>query len=316
MRSLLKNAYYQGLAIVSADRRAAARLARTGMVPVLNLHRISPHPNSFWPPLQPKIFEELLIFLKENFEVRRFAELSLPANGRPVVVLSFDDGYYDFVEYALPLLSKHKVRANLNLIPQCAETGTPIWNVRLYDFLEAAPRGMIDRVSLPGFAEKLSGDDPRSRLAFGIAISRHLKNRSRAEREQLWQPIEELIAKVDCNPTRMMTTEELLAVAGETELGVHSYSHESMAYESQAFFEDDVRRCRDYFADKLRMPMKIYAFPNGSYRQEQVEFLRREGIERVLLVDEKIADRNCDVVPRITMYGESATEIRMRAVGF
>ena len=114
----------------------------------------------------------------------------------------------------------------------------------------------------------------------------------------------------------MMTTDELVTIAGEVELGVHSYEHESMEYESESYFEEDFGRCAEYFSTSLRLPMRIYAFPNGSYRQEQIEFLRQNGMDRILLVNEKIADRNCDVVPRITMYGESASEIRMRALGF
>jgi len=286
------------------------------MVAVLNLHRISPHLNSFWPPLHPRIFEELLIFLSENFEVRRFDELDSPANGRPIAVLSFDDGYYDFIEYALPLLSKYGFRANLNLIPECAETGIPIWNVRLYDFLEAAPQKVIDEIRLPGFTRKLAGDGPSAKVSFGVAISRYFKNRPRAEREELWPSIEPLISKVDHSSTRMVLTNDVAKIAGDTELGVHSFSHESMAFESQVFFENDFWQCNEYFAEKLRLPMNIYAFPNGSFRKEQIEFLRRNGIERVLLVDEKISDRKSDVIPRITMYGDSANQIRMRALGF
>src|SRR5688572_21540525 len=316
MRSFVKNAYYGGLGILFADRWKAAQLHRSGSITVLNLHRVSPHPNAFWPPLHPTIFEDLLIFLNKNFEVRRFDELKLPANGKPIAVLSFDDGYYDFIEYALPLLTKYGFRANLNLIPKCAETGIPIWNVRLYDFLEAAPRELIEQIRLPNFETKLVGEDPRSRLSFGIAISRYLKQRSRADREELWQPLEALITKLDHRSTRMMSTSDLAAIADETELGVHSFSHESMAFESQEFFEDDFRLCREYFAGKLHLPMNVYAFPNGSYRDEQIQFLRGNGIDRILLVDEKIADRDSDVVPRITMYGESAAEIRMRALGF
>jgi len=212
------------------------------MVAVLNLHRISPHLNSFWPPLHPRIFEELLIFLSENFEVRRFDELDSPANGRPIAVLSFDDGYYDFIEYALPLLSKYGFRANLNLIPECAETGIPIWNVRLYDFLEAAPQKVIDEIRLPGFTGKLAGDGPSAKVSFGVAISRYFKNRPRAEREELWPSIEPLISKVDHSSTRMVLTNDVAKIAGDTELGVHSFSHESMAFESQVFFENDFIR--------------------------------------------------------------------------
>lgn len=62
--------------------------------------------------------------------------------------------------------------------------------------------------------------------------------------------------------------------------------------------------------------MTVYAFPNGSYRAEQVDFLLRNNIERVLLVDEKFADFNSDVITRITIYGDTRQEVIMRSLGF
>jgi hypothetical protein len=89
-----------------------------------------------------------------------------------------------------------------------------------------------------------------------------------------------------------------------------------MAHEPQEFFENDVAECSRYFTNQLGLPLQIYAFPNGSYKPEQIEFLRRNNVEKVLLVDEKPAKLGSDVIPRVTMYGDSPAEVRMRASGF
>jgi hypothetical protein len=89
-----------------------------------------------------------------------------------------------------------------------------------------------------------------------------------------------------------------------------------MAHESREFFENDVAECSRYFTNQLGLPLQIYAFPNGSYRPEQIDFLRRNNVEKVLLVDEKPAELGSDVIPRVTMYGDSPAEVRMRASGF
>ena len=61
--------------------------------------------------------------------------------------------------------------------------------------------------------------------------------------------------------------------------------------------------------------MKIYAFPNGSYRPEQIDLLSHKGIEHILLVDEKFAEPHINIFPRMTIYGDSGAEVRMRSVG-
>src|SRR5206468_5471283 len=118
-------------------------------------------------------------------------------------------GYYDFVEYALPIMEKHGLTGNLNVIPQCAETGQPIWNVQLYDFLRAADLNTVAKIKLPGFDASLSENSLGAKLRYGLAISRFLKNRPRNEREKLWENIEPLLKEAGTEGTRMLSTSEL-----------------------------------------------------------------------------------------------------------
>jgi len=315
-RKFAKDLYYFGLSAFHADQARIRSLAQGNNVVVLNLHRVSPIENAFWPPMHPDVFEELLIFLRDYFTVCRFDQLLSASNERPLAVISFDDGYYDFLQHVLPLLDEFGMQANMNIIPECAETGMPIWNVRLYDFLNAAPRNLIKEIDLPGFDFELIDDSRAAKLKFGLKISSFLKKRPRLEREGLCRSIEHVIAKTAFELTRMMNADEIKHISEKTEIGAHSFSHDSMGFENNEFFERDFAKCQEYFLEKLDIPLSIYAFPNGSYRAEQIDFLRRSGIEHILLVDEKFADKRSDVVPRLTIYGESKNEVRMKALGF
>lgn len=316
-KDLLKKFYYSGLSLVGADRFRLGKIKRENKIAVLNLHRVSPAENPYWSPLHPRMFEELLGFLQKNFEVKLFAELKSSGNSdKPPAVLSFDDGYYDFIEYALPLLEKYRMRANMNVIPQCAESGKPIWNVRLYDFLSAAPRSLINEIKLPDFAANLPDDSRAAKLRYGLQISAFLKKRPRREREELWHSIEPFLEKTDFRQTRMMTTREIRAIAGETEIGAHSFAHESMGFEDFDYFSRDFSKCAVYFREKLNQPLTIYAFPNGSYNAEQIDFLQKKGVGYVLLVDENFADAHAEVFPRLTIYGETQAQVKMKSLRF
>jgi peptidoglycan/xylan/chitin deacetylase (PgdA/CDA1 family) len=116
-------------------------------------------------------------------------------------------------------------------------------------------------------------------------------------------------------PTPMMTRDEVRQIGGVHEIGAHSYFHASMAHESDDYLREDVRRCRTYFSEKLQLPLKIYALPNGSYRPAQIDILREEGIRDILLVNEDFARPSSDLRWRFTFDGTSRHEVRYRATG-
>jgi peptidoglycan/xylan/chitin deacetylase (PgdA/CDA1 family) len=75
------------------------------------------HPERPFASASPADFDRQLGWMTENFNVQPFdaagvrAAKALRPGERPVVLLTFDDGYADNYEYAFPLLLKHGVRA-------------------------------------------------------------------------------------------------------------------------------------------------------------------------------------------------------------
>ena len=78
----------------------------------------------------------------------------------------------------------------------------------------------------------------------------------------------------------------------------------------------DLERCQAFFRDQLQLPLRIYAFPNGSHRPQQIDLLERRGVEHVLIVGERYASGSSHVYPRFTYYADSTSEARLRALGY
>jgi peptidoglycan/xylan/chitin deacetylase (PgdA/CDA1 family) len=301
------------LRAVGASNWLASRIRRRDAVAVLNLHSVSPVANPFWPPIHPAHFDTWLRRALRVFEFRTFRTMHEPSN-KPVAVLSFDDGYVDFYEHAMPILDRYGITANINVITGAIDAGIPPWNVRLYDWLTAASYAEIRDLRIEGCSIVLSADSKAAKVRFGGALSRFLKSRPSAERDALLLPLSARLATAP-RGRDMLTPAQVSEIARRHEVGSHSHSHDSMGFETNAYFQDDFERSRSWLAN-LGIQTEIYAFPNGSYRPEQVAWLQEQGVQHTLLVNECFASsKPSSVLPRLSVAGGSVVEIELAALG-
>lgn len=102
----------------SWPRRILQQLFERKMLPKPTERRIilcyhSVRPKDFLAySISPALFEAHLAWLKQHCEIVDFAQIAKgQPQKRPQVALTFDDGYLDNLEYALPLLQKYQMRA-------------------------------------------------------------------------------------------------------------------------------------------------------------------------------------------------------------
>jgi peptidoglycan/xylan/chitin deacetylase (PgdA/CDA1 family) len=295
-------------------RRRIERLRAMDAITILALHRVAPDDRSSYPPLDPKLFDNLLSYCRRHFDIVTFGDLAASGTGaKPQLILSFDDGYKDFIDYAVPILAKHRIKVNQNIIPACVEQGRPPLNVVAQDFIGMAPPSLLAELDVPGFG-RLSIAESRERT--GQAVSAFIKNKPMKEQNALAEALRPQFERMDSfRPTPMMSRSEIKQIADAHELGAHSFEHATMGTETDQYVAEDARRCREYFAEVLKRPTGIYAFPNGSYRPQHPAMVRRAGFDTILLVDEDFSSAERQDHSRFNIYGTSDAELRFRAAG-
>lgn len=310
----LKSPVFRILGSGPALARRLNRLHEAGLLTILNLHRVDDQQESAYEAMDPAVFSELAGWLKTRFEILTFAELAdwKPGN-RPPLVMSFDDGYKDFIDIVVPILKRHGLRANQNIIPGCIESGRPPLNVMLQDFIGTAPAALLREFEVPGLPNGVNPDD---RIGSGRRASAAVKNHPYAKQLRLFERLYPQFERFDgFRTTPLMSREDVRQIATLHEIGAHSYDHASMAAETDAYLTNDLTRCRAYCDEILGLPVNIYAFPNGSCRAGQAEIVRNAGFEHVLLVNEDFSDTRALAHKRFTTYGKRLAEARFRAVG-
>lgn len=313
LRKLAKRVAFAAMGSPAATAARLKRIAASGALTVLCLHRVAPHDGSTYPPLDPQLFRELLGFCRRHFSMTTFAGLPDRDHSKPPMVLTFDDGYKDFIDYSAPILEEHGVTCNQNLIPRSIETGEAPFNVVLNDFAGMATEAQLLRFEAPGFRRYSLSE---GRYHWGNALSTWFKERPMAAQKQLAEAIRpQLDGCEGFTPTPVMSLDEARQIAAVHEIGAHSFEHANLGQESDEYVREDARRCREWFASQLGCEPAIYAVPNGDYREHQLPLIEAEGFDRLLLVGQRFSAVDKGRNFRFNFDASSLAEMRFKALG-
>lgn len=278
---------------------------------ILNLHRVASADRSAYRPMSPLLFEELVVFVFRYFRVTTFSNLDF-CYRKAQLILSFDDGYADFFENALPVLRRHKISANQNIIPACVETGLPPINVLAQDFVGNAPKDLLKQLDVPGFSGVINFKSAK-------LLSSYIKFLPSIQRTTL-RPylIEQFFKWSEFKPTRMMSITQINDSKELVEFGAHSFNHDSLSTESDNYVHDDAIKCKLWFKNRINLDPYIYALPNGSHKHHQLNIIRNAGYSYILLANNGINNLSSittGLFDRVTFDARSQSELTYRAVG-
>lgn len=289
---------------------------KPGNIYILNLHSVDTHINPYWPAITPEDFEWMIERLSTFCEFKTLADSDRTVRThKPIVILSFDDGYKNYSDIVLPILAKKGIPSNLNIIGDCVMSGRPPWNVELTDFLESAPSEFFTEIN-----KKLSFelDEPltfEAKENYGASLSKKLKFKNRLDRAEDWGWISKWMKSSNFRRSEMLQKKDLERLGSDVEIGNHSFSHDSMGPENLEDFIHDIRKCEEVVRSIRGLASEIYSFPNGSWRTEQVDWLINNGYNHILLVEERPIHELTTVKPRLTCGGSNRGTLRLRFSG-
>lgn len=238
---------------------------------VLIFHRVLPEPDPLFPDEVHAVrFDELLGWVKSWFNVlpldqaiQRLADGSLPARA---AALSFDDGYADNHDVALPLLRKHGLPCSFFVATGFLDGGR-MWNDTL---IESVRRSALPALDLRGLMDG-SGQD-LGRHPLGDTAARRALLGPLIERVKYLAPEPRLAcvnaiaqrAEVQPPDDLMMSSEQVRALrrAG-MQVGAHTVNHPILATLDAQQAADEIGRSRDTLQRLLGEKVGLFAYPNG-----------------------------------------------------
>lgn len=300
----------------------ALRFFKRGHLTILNLHRISDERDYFFDPISPQAFDDLLKYVSKHYTVTSFNALDdLGKILSPPLILSFDDGYYDFYQYALPILQKYNLPCNHNIVNECASYNAVVWTQRLnYIFNHCKDHNRDLYFEISGETFKLT--DFNHWLTFYIKVFQQLLLVPHEIRTNVISAQE---AVLGLKPEyRMMNWREIEdCTRYKVEIGSHTNSHDVIStINNEDQLQREIVQSKLELEAKLNVPINVLSLPNSQGNDAVCELAKKIGIRFLLHSDDKInvlksfEDQGFNKLSRIGLIRESSPEMILRTEMF
>jgi len=243
---------------------------------------------------------------------RRLADGTLP---RRAVVVSFDDGYRDNFETALPVLLQHGIPATFFIATGFLGNGR-MWNDTVIEALRRSPAGELD-LSFMDLGRYTIADDA-DRVSVMNALIGKLKYRPMEERQSLVDSLADRIG--ESLPNDLMMSRDQVGGLFEAgmEIGGHTCHHPILSNIDLEEAQREIVSGQAVLQEITGSRVTTFAYPNGrpgqDYRHEHTELLRNNGFEAAVSTAWGCATRHSDSfqLPRIAPWDRTPLRFNLR----
>ena len=293
---------------------------------VLIFHRVLPSADPLFPQeVDAARFDRICGWLRAWFNVlpldeavRRLSAGTLPARS---LAITFDDGYADNHDIALPILRRHGLTATFFIATGYIDGGR-MWNDTIIESLKHTALDAIDLQDVQGLSFGThSLRTPGERRAAIDAIIPRIKHLPAARRQSAADDIARC-AKAVLSNDLMMTSDQVIALhRGGMQIGAHTVTHPILALLGAEEACAEIVASRQSLEHLLGAPVRLFAYPNGQpgqdYSAQTVAIARAAGFDAAVTTAWGSSDSRTDrfEIPRFTPWDRTRMRFGARLLG-
>lgn len=310
-------------------RTALARLSPSGPRARLNtliFHRVLAERDELSPSeVTAKEFDAVCGWLKHWFNVLpldeavpRLARGALPSRA---ACITFDDGYADNFEVALPILKKHGLPATFFIATGFLEGGR-MWNDTLIEAVRLTSQIELDlsdaRIEGLGRVPVVSTQQRRSAINLLLGAIKHLPQQARLRAVNA--VVKSACLRDDALPSSLMMRPFQVRALRQSgmQIGAHTVNHPILAILEDEEARAEIQNSRDHLQEVLDAPVPLFAYPNGrpgeDYTRRDVELVRDLGFRAAVSTAWGTSSQqtDCFQIPRFTPWDRTRLKFGLR----
>jgi peptidoglycan/xylan/chitin deacetylase (PgdA/CDA1 family) len=287
---------------------------------ILIYHRVLPEQDKLFPTeVHRAQFDSQLAWLRTRFNVLPLLDaVQLAAAGRlPArsACITFDDGYADNAEVALPVLQKHGLHATFFIATGFLDGGR-MWNDTVIEAVRRAPGQVLDATAL-GLGRHALGSWEARRQAVGALIGQ-LKYLPMAQRLEQVEQVARLAGAALPDDLMLRSSQLRRLHAAGMGIGGHTVNHPILARLENAQARREIAQGKAALEALLDAPVRTFAYPNGKpgqdYLPEHVAMVRELGFEAAVSTSWGASRGDTDwlQLPRFTPWDQGIGKFSLR----
>jgi len=236
---------------------------RPNILYILLYHQVNNQGRKYYPAVPVHAFENMCRFLRKNLKVIHISEISshFKSTNEPAAVMSFDDGHYDVIEHVWPIVSKYRLKINVNIDTEILETGKPQDSIRVYDALNHTKAFSYFNPKYFDEPVVLNSADP---YPTERKFSQLLSNLGPGERRELSQDVLTKLGDKGFSYSKVLSKNDVRFLNDNgVEIGSHGHTHSMLPNLSSQQIEAELSSSKRIVENLCNKEINILAFPNG-----------------------------------------------------
>jgi peptidoglycan/xylan/chitin deacetylase (PgdA/CDA1 family) len=312
---------------------------------ILMYHQVTKRSSDPWSlAVSPEYFDQQMLYLKKNYDVLPLRELAETIRKKkikkPVVAITFDDGFEDNFTTALPILEQYNLPATFFVSTDLVGGDRGYWWDELEELvfhtnelpeilaikvrdLDFQFRFLKDRKVNAALEQQIKGwnceaQPVNERIEVFIRLWRLMQPLSSVEQQSILRKIRAQIGSLKSNhhQFRVMSVEQLRQLSKKTmyEIGAHTVSHPMLSQHHASFQRSEINESKRIIGQWTGRSTESFAYPYGNFDQHTKEIVRESGFSLAVSTAESGVETAADLfsLPRVQVKNWNPDKFNQR----
>lgn len=288
-------------------------------------HRVTNEEDAMWPPMKPALFSKIIQYLVKNYSVVALEQfLDNPdayKSKKQLATISFDDGYKDNIEFAVPILQQYKCPASFYIVTDCIDNNLPTWTYLVDSVFQQTRKENIEfeQNFVPDKFKNIKINTGAAANSLLKQVKPWMKSLSNPQRVAITNEILEQCNDVQLPHGKMMSWGDICQLKDNGFIiGSHSHTHPMLAsLQEEDEIIDELRISMQRLTEETGQKPLSISYPIGSFDERVIRLSKEQGYQYGLAVEQKYFNypSNTMAIPRVELYQQNWWKVKLHLTG-